>query len=67
VAITSLGDTWFKTTSKIQTFSAGLTVFGFSLSSQAGYSTSGKIAYNFDAKGNVCGSNSTGPAGSPKV
>ncbi|HXF72294.1 MAG TPA: hypothetical protein VNO79_06765 [Actinomycetota bacterium] len=50
-----------------QTYSAGLTVYGINLSSQAGYSSTATIEFKFHVRGKVCGNNSTLGESSPKV
>jgi hypothetical protein len=55
------GDQYRRINGTNQTYSAGLSFLGIlSLSSQAGYSGTAHLYYNFNARGNVCGSNSNG-------
>jgi hypothetical protein len=50
-----------------QTYSAGITVYGVGLSSQAGYTSTATIRFHFNEKGGVCGNNSTFGEASPIV
>jgi hypothetical protein len=61
------GDIYTHTNSANQTYSNGLTVFTVSLTSHAGYVTTSTLKFNFNARGNVCGNNSTQGEASPIV
>ena len=54
----SAGDSYFQSSSNNGTFSAGLTLYGVSLSSQAGWESSMTLRYTFSAAGKVCGNTS---------
>jgi hypothetical protein len=61
------GDLYTHTHNNNQTYSNGLTVFGVGLSSHAGYVASASLKFNFNARGNVCGSNASLGETSPIV
>jgi hypothetical protein len=62
-----VGGNYTHGSTKNQTFTQGVTVYGFSLSSQEGYTSSSTIKFHFTAKGRVCGSSSTLGESSPRV
>ncbi|GEM_PF-5773217 len=61
------GDTYAHSHNSNQTYSIGLTVYGVSLSSQAGYSSTASLTFRFNVRGKVCGNSSTQGENSPKV
>jgi hypothetical protein len=61
------GDQYFHDYNSNQTYSAGLTVYGIGLSSQAGYSSTARLEFTFQVRGKVCGNSETLGEMSPKV
>lgn len=61
------GDRYAHDHSSNQTYSAGLKVYGINLSSQAGYSSTARLKFEFHVRGQVCGNSSTRGEDSPKV
>ncbi len=61
------GEQYFHQYNDNQTYSAGLTVYGISLSSKAGYSSTARLEFTFQVRGKVCGSSATLGEASPKV
>ncbi|GIV01134.1 MAG: hypothetical protein KatS3mg014_2749 [Actinomycetota bacterium] len=61
------GEQYFHEYNSNQTYSAGLTVYGISLSSKAGYSSTARLEFTFQVRGKVCGSSKTLGEASPKV
>lgn len=61
------GDTYFHEYNSNQTYTAGLTVYGISLSSKAGYSSTARLEFTFRVRGKVCGNSATLGEQSPRV
>jgi hypothetical protein len=61
------GGNYVHSSTRNQTYSVGVTVYGIGLSSQAGYTSTATIRFHFNEKGRVCGNSSTLGEASPKV
>ena len=62
-----VGDLYTHSSTSNQTYSNGLTVFSIGLSSRAGYTSTASLKFKFNARGNVCGNNSSLGESSPIV